>query len=124
MIRSASGVALMAAAVLLVACGATGPDVAIDPPAPDQAVSDPLPVEPPNGNGGGAERVEPSPGMVDVRPMPWDEAHVDDDDPTRLEVVWTSGVAPCHVLDRVEVEATDETVTVTLFEGHAPSDEP
>ncbi len=35
-----------------------------------------------------------------------------------------SGVRPCHVLDHVEVDAGAGRVTITLFEGSAPSDEP
>jgi hypothetical protein len=65
-----------------------------------------------------AELVEPTPGMADVRPVGWDEAAVDG---AAVEVFWWSGVAPCTVLDRVEVEEDDETVTITLFEGRDAS---
>ncbi|WP_433221720.1 hypothetical protein [Microtetraspora malaysiensis] len=37
-----------------------------------------------------------------------------------LAIVWWSGVAPCTVLDRVEVEESATRVTVTLYEGRDP----
>jgi hypothetical protein len=37
---------------------------------------------------------------------------------TSLDIVWWSGVAPCTVLDRVEVREGAGEVTVTLNEGH------
>jgi hypothetical protein len=67
------------------------------------------------------ELVEPRSGMEDVRPRPFDEAEAIDD--STVEVRFWSGVEPCYVLDSVEVEETDETVTITLFEGSEPTDE-
>lgn len=89
------------------------PQIAVDPPAPDQG---PFPVE--EGGGATATQVEPSGGTTDPRPVSWDSAHVLEGG-DRVEFTWTSGVAPCHVLDRIEVTETDQTVTVTLFEGSA-----
>jgi hypothetical protein len=37
-----------------------------------------------------------------------------------LKITWWSGVEPCHVLDRVAVAETSETVRITLFEGRDP----
>ncbi len=68
----------------------------------------------------GARLVEPRPGMADTRPIPWQRA-----EPVEggriLRVFFTSGVEPCYVLDRVEVEESAEKVVVTLFEGNDAS---
>ncbi len=45
------------------------------------------------------------------------------DDGAAVKLFWWSGVEPCNVLDRVEVEYTDEAVTMTLFEGHTETEE-
>lgn len=37
-----------------------------------------------------------------------------------MTVHFASGIAPCSVLDHVDVEHAPEAVTITLFEGHAP----
>jgi hypothetical protein len=63
--------------------------------------------------------VEPSPGMADVHPIAFDAAKVGDDDRT-VTVDFVSGVAPCSVLDHVDVSYGAEAVTITLFEGHDP----
>src|SRR5437868_14772461 len=46
--------------------------------------------------------VEPTPGMVDVHPIAFDTAKVGDDDRT-VTIDFVTGVAPCSVLDRVDV---------------------
>ena len=66
--------------------------------------------------------VEPQPGQEDVRPIGWNSADKGMDDQT-LTINYISGVEPCYVLDHIDVEYSDEKVTVTLFEGHSPSDE-
>jgi hypothetical protein len=38
-----------------------------------------------------------------------------------LLVNWWSGVEPCQVLDRVEVQERPPEVVVTLYEGHDPA---
>jgi hypothetical protein len=68
----------------------------------------------------GAELVTPQPGMANVRARPWDEAEPVGDGST-LRITYTSGVAPCNVLDHVEVEEGPEAVTVTLYEGSDPA---
>ncbi|HEV7453026.1 MAG TPA: hypothetical protein VGO16_16905 [Pseudonocardiaceae bacterium] len=64
--------------------------------------------------------VTPRPGMAGVRPVPWDRA-----EPVTggraLLVSWWSGVEPCQVLDRVEVQERAPEVVVTLYEGHDPA---
>lgn len=61
----------------------------------------------------------PRPGMVDVKPIGWETAERVGDGTTLLVSYW-SGVEPCAVLDRVEVEETPDSVTVTLFQGADP----
>jgi hypothetical protein len=61
--------------------------------------------------------VTPQPGMVDVRPVPWTSAKGKG---RTVTVTWVSGVAPCTVLDHVEVRERRRRVTVTLFEGSDP----
>lgn len=68
----------------------------------------------------GAQLVEPTPGMADVRPHIFDHAVVNDDG-TSLTVFFWSGVEPCYVLDHVDVDAGSSAITVTLFEGHDAS---
>jgi len=90
----------------------TGPDAAVSfTPCPGD--EPPAPVDPKDG----AQLVEPRPGMADVRPHPFDDVVVGDDDRT-LTVFFWSGVEPCYVLDRVDVAYGPDTITVTLFEGH------
>jgi hypothetical protein len=66
-----------------------------------------------------AEFVEPRPGMVDVRPIPWTRVTTSDNGRV-LTVRFWSGVEPCSVLDHVDVEYSEDSVTVTLYEGRNP----
>jgi hypothetical protein len=63
--------------------------------------------------------VEPTPGMVNVFPRPFDSWTTVDGD--SLHIDFWSGVAPCSVLDRVDVTYGADAVTITLFEGADPS---
>ena len=63
--------------------------------------------------------VEPTPGMADVHPIAFDTAKVGDDDRT-VTIDFVTGVAPCSVLDHVDVSYGADTVTITLFEGYDP----
>lgn len=63
--------------------------------------------------------VTPRPGMQDPQPVAWQRAEVGQDDRT-LTLHFVSGVEPCYVLDRVEVDYGPDAVTVTLYEGHDP----
>jgi hypothetical protein len=93
----------------------TGPDAAVSyTPCPGDeppAVNDP---------DEGAQLVEPTPGMADVRSHIFDRVVVNDDG-SRVTVFFWSGVEPCYVLDHVDVDEGPDTVTITLFEGHDTS---
>lgn len=108
------------AALLMVtasACAADG-----EPPraGPDDSVGThvppgPTPPEP------SPQVVEPREGLVEVRPRPWEAIEVLG--PRRLRVLFWTVAEECYGLDRVEVEETDHTVTITLFEGRVPEAE-
>lgn len=129
-----TGALALAVALSMTACGsediAVGTDqVQVDPPVD----GGPIPVEPDGGigDGAGAPGAEPDPGTAKVvephpggtdntRARPWERV-VPNGDQTELTVFWTSGVAPCTVLDRVDVEETEDTVTITVYEGSDPA---
>lgn len=56
---------------------------------------------------------------LDPRKIAWTGA-TPSPDGRSLAVVWWSGVAPCTVLDRVEVKESAKQVVVTLYEGRDP----
>jgi hypothetical protein len=62
----------------------------------------------------------PQPGLIDVEPVRWwyDFGH-EGDDHTML-VTFAGQGPPCEALDRVEVDETDTTVTITLYQGRDP----
>jgi hypothetical protein len=62
----------------------------------------------------------PQPGLVDVQPVRWwyDFGHAGNDH--TMLVTYASEGPPCEALDRVEVDESDTTVTITLFEGRDP----
>jgi hypothetical protein len=68
----------------------------------------------------GAQKVEPTPGMVGVNPTAFDRIIVGEHDRT-LTIFFWSGVEPCYVLDHVEVDGGLDAITVTLFQGHDAS---
>jgi hypothetical protein len=71
-------------------------------------------------SGGRFELAEPYDGPIEqVRPVPWERSRArGSDDRTFLLIYW-SGVEPCNVLDRVEVEEEAGKVTATIYEGAA-----
>jgi hypothetical protein len=71
----------------------------------------------------GRQVVTPRPGTVDVRAVPFESATPGPDGRT-LVVRFTGGVAPCFVLDRVDVDERADSVTVTLSAGREPAPEP
>jgi hypothetical protein len=93
----------------------TGPDAAVSyTPCPGD--EPPVVTDPDQG----AQLVEPTPGMADVRSHIFDHVVVSDDG-TSVTVFFWSGVEPCYVLDHVDVDEGPDTVTITLFEGHDTS---
>ena len=107
-------------------CQDTGGDMGAPPPDslpvadPDQPVGDAA------GDGedpAQAAQVEPVEGLENIHPVDWEEVRVDPADPSRVTVVWWSGVAPCNALSEVRVETSDEAVTLTVLEGNVPSEE-
>ncbi len=63
--------------------------------------------------------VTPRPGMDNVHPVTWRRAEVLDDRTVRIH--YESGVAPCSVLDRVEVDYRASEIAIGLFEGSDPA---
>jgi hypothetical protein len=58
--------------------------------------------------------------MSDVRARPFERVKPGGESRS-LTVIFWSGVEPCNVLDRVEVEESANSVTITLYEGSAPA---
>lgn len=107
---------LIGSLLLLVSCGEPIPP--LTDPLPDEPVTS-TPSDGPRVPGA-PEEVTPRPGMAGVRAVPWTRAKPRGNEVT---LVYWSGVEPCNVLDRVEVEETVESVTITLYEGHDPEAE-
>ena len=78
-----------------------------------------MPGQDDEGPGLSYELVQPKPGMQDDQEVPFARAKGKKDS-TTLTVIFWSGVEPCNVLDRVEVEETPKDVTITLYEGSDP----
>ena len=118
--------------VLLIGLAATaGCGSGQDPARPggqlDRSVSDPnepVTMTPEPGSdvhdvGGRPERVRPRPGMADLRAVPWEKARQTPSGRS-LRITYWSGVEPCNVLDRVDVDYRTSKIVVTLYEGHDP----
>ena len=84
--------------------GTVSIDVCDDPP--------PIPPEP--------HVVVPTPGMVDVHPIPFDQVRVGSDRRT-VQIDFVAGIEPCSVLDHVDVRYGANSVTITLSEGSDPA---
>jgi hypothetical protein len=113
---------------LLAACSTAASSAA--PPTSGPPVSE-TPIDSPAPGGGGgsepgvgapglpdSELVEPQPGQQNVMSVPLErlEAAVDGRTVT-ITAHWSSGVAPCSVLDQVLINAGDGTLDVTIREG-------
>lgn len=81
------------------------------PPAPAPAIPDPPGYQP--------AMVNPRAGMDNVHRMSWRRAEVLND--RTLRIHYESGVEPCSVLDRVEVDYRTSEIAVSLFEGSDPA---
>lgn len=95
---------------------------------PDQPVAsgDDGSVLPSTDDGGATRSVLPDAravrdGVRHAAPRPFERARSEETD-GRLHVLYFSGVEPCAVLGRIEVDATAEQITVTLVEGYLPDD--
>lgn len=71
---------------------------------------------PPPGDAPDPTRVEPREGLVEVAPTPWEDVQPNPDQ-TVLTVTWWGGNETCFGLDHVEVDETDEVVTITVHTG-------
>jgi hypothetical protein len=82
----------------------------------DTQVYEPPGNKPGGGAGGGkALVVDPQPISGSAQPSHWEEARIIDDDTVKL-FFW-SGVEPCHVLDRVDVDYGAKKVGITIYQG-------
>jgi hypothetical protein len=108
--------AVLAGFALALLLGCTDPDDPVTSPA----TTSPEPAPGP----GGAEAIEPEPGVAEnVRSRQFDRAEISDGG-TEVDVFYIGGVQECWVLDRVEVERIDPaTVELTIFEGSRPQAE-
>lgn len=89
----------------------SGPDGTVSyTPCPGDGSSYPTPVPTP---------LEPTPGMDHVHPRGWDASAVSDDG-TAVTLTYYTGVAPCSMLDHVDVTYGTDTITITVFEGSDP----
>jgi len=109
---------LTSIAVLLVVVA--GAAIAASTGDPDEPVSSGPISDDPDPGDGGPVLVEPTPGMTDVYARPFDSATVNDDG-TSVTIDFVSGVEPCAVLDRVDVQYGAAAVTITLYEGRDPN---
>jgi hypothetical protein len=114
--------------VPLAACGDDGGDASTDGPddpvttSPDDPVDDDGdgtggtdPVEP-----GGPAIVAPEPGLLNPNPSAIDSVVAVEGEGDKLEVRFYNGIQACYGLDRVEVDETDERVTIGIFTGVRP----
>jgi hypothetical protein len=135
------GLALVAAlSITLAACaGAAAPTRPASPPASAPASPSPSgggsastgpdsPVGAPSdpgagggsGSGGGDVPLIPRPGTIDPHPVAVEkiERSIDGRHVT-VKLTWTSGVAPCYVLDSVIVSRDGNDIALTVVEGSA-----
>jgi hypothetical protein len=117
---------VIASALLLSACASGGASQAPSddaPPSEAPAASEPPAVGQPEP--GGVELVEPQPGQQDVHPVALERMDATTSGRVvSVDAYWTSGVDPCYVLDRVEVQLDEEaqTADVTILEGTSDPD--
>ncbi len=96
------------------------PDCSGEPGSGDDGVVSGGSDDPGSPGDGRPQTVTPRPGMADVRPVSWTKARVVDSG-NAVRLFFWSGVEPCNVLDRVDVEYGTRSITLTLFEGHDAS---
>lgn len=115
--RLAAGLLTLTLTIALAGCGTPNEGDAGARGSGDTPVTDSPGGNP--GTGGGPEVVSPTPGTAGAEPVEWDKVRLDKDGRS-LWVRWWSGVEPCYVLDRVEVQVDHRVVMITLWEGHDP----
>ncbi|WP_240196845.1 hypothetical protein [Nonomuraea lactucae] len=113
---------LLAGCLLATSCGAAMPEgraassvPGSDTPATATAVTTAPSIAPTEG----PEPVKPTGNAVDAHKVPWAKAKSVSKG-RKIQLVWSSGVAPCTVLDSVKVKETRKRVTITLYEGTSP----
>jgi hypothetical protein len=112
----------LAVAFLLVACAGRGENPrAPGPPDPDSDVSTTLPSPSSPEPKQTPLLVTPRPGLVDVRPNPFEKVLVLDE--RTLEVRFWGGVDECYGVDRVDVNYGESEITVTVYLGRVPTAE-
>lgn len=110
------GAGILSIAFVVAACGSAAAPVT----APPDGGGSGAPVDP---GVGGAKRVVPKPGQLDVRAVPADTLTATADGSTiTVTATWTSGVEPCNVLDTIVVDRGEGTFSITLREGRGPED--
>ena len=122
--RLALPMALLAALSLTIAACSSGA-AASAPPTGSPVASDPdgsvtSPSDPgAGGSGSGSDNIViPKPGTIDPHPVAVEkiEPSVDGRHVT-VKLTWTSGVAPCYVLDEVIVNRDGNDIALTVVEG-------
>lgn len=118
-IIATSRVSLFALALLagaIAGCSALDPDTAVG--TANGPGLDPGGIAP-----GRPDLVVPRPGQLDVHPIAAQAmAATIDGRHVAIAIDYTSGVEPCSVLDRVDVEPTADGYRLTLQEGHGAAD--
>ena len=106
--------------------GGTDPSDAVDCPEPSPSADPDTPVCHVVGDDDGTgvpdpvpSPVEPRPGMANVHVVGWETYEVAEDGESVTVAYW-SGVEPCSVLDHVDVDYGEDTITITLYEGNDP----
>lgn len=112
----------IAAVLLLGACAERGDNrPASGQPDPDSDVSTTIPSPASPEPEPTPLLVTPRPGLIDVRPNPFDKVVVLDE--RTLEVRFWGGVEECYGVDRVDVEYGETEITVTVYQGRVPTAE-
>jgi hypothetical protein len=127
--RLAAGIVTVVFVLGACAGGAAAPSVAPSTTPPDAPVTAPPsdpggPVDPSVEPPIGAKPVLPKPGQaINIHAVPADSLAARVDGTTiHVQVVWTSGVEPCTILDSIVVDKGEGTYTVTLREGSSPQE--
>ena len=109
------------AALLLAACAGQGQDRRPPSSQPDaeSPVAGTVPSMAPPGPEQTPLLVSPRPGLVDMRPIPWEKVEVVDE--RTIEVRFWGGVEECYGVDRVDVDYRANEVAVTVYQGRVPT---